>query len=166
MRHRSWEIFIRHWGDPSWDCEYCGEQIDQLGESVGVIHHRDNDHANDVLENLAAMHHACHTSHHKLGVPHSPEHIAKRAAARRGVLLPEPHRQALVAAWENRERTQTPEHIAARVASFIGRPLSADHREAIGKAQRGIPKSPEARAKMREAQRKRREREAMEKASD
>jgi hypothetical protein len=56
-------------GPGPWPCCFCGEPVvDAKGEAFNartfVVHHIDHDHANDAPDNLAATHNECHARHH------------------------------------------------------------------------------------------------------
>jgi hypothetical protein len=87
VQNRQWNhrhVFLRHNAEP-FICAFCDEEVIK---SELLVHHIDEDHGNDDPDNLVAMHHGCHTSHHKRGTTYddaakynmSVAHIGNRVA--------------------------------------------------------------------------------------
>lgn len=87
----------------------------------------------------------------------SPEHAAKLSAVRRGKKQSAETRAKRAAALRGTKQPHSPEHIAKIAAALRGRKASAGARANISAATIGKPKSPEARANMAIAQRRRAE---------
>jgi NUMOD3 motif len=67
-----WTVWLAEKGSGPWVCSWCKEPVISLGGGTsqdGVIHHIDEDHNNNDIANLQAMHHACHVSHHLTDKP-------------------------------------------------------------------------------------------------
>jgi 5-methylcytosine-specific restriction endonuclease McrA len=58
-KHR--EVFFAHNGPGPYPCHFCGKPVsfDEV-----LVHHHDDDHANNEPANLKASHHSCHSGHH------------------------------------------------------------------------------------------------------
>lgn len=85
------QIFLAYNPPPPWPCSFCEEPV---GLEDLTVHHLDHDHSNDVIENLAAAHFSCHSSHHsrtqvrRTGFTQSPEtrkKISERQLAARRI---------------------------------------------------------------------------------
>lgn len=80
VRYRYRERFFAEHGWGPYACFFCTEDV--MFEDV-VVHHVDNDRSNDAVENLAAAHRGCHSSHH-IGCANdvfTPVHRARLSAA-------------------------------------------------------------------------------------
>jgi group I intron endonuclease len=80
------------------------------------------------------------------GVPKSPEHRAKLAAAKRGLKASPEARANMSRAGKG--KTHSAEHVARQSASLIGRPKSLEHRAKLSAAKTGQKASAETRAKL------------------
>jgi len=111
-------IFVRHHGRTGpFRCAFCRRVVWLLdGTGRGVVHHRDHDHSNDAVENLAPAHRKCHGKHHHRNRQFTAEHRANISAALRAKGIRPPDRD-----WTGRGK---------------GVPKSAAHRAAIAEAQR------------------------------
>lgn len=96
---------------------------------------------------------------HTKGRKQSPEHIAKRSAARRGKALSAEHIANMTAARLGKKAS--PGTRAKMSATRVGRKRKPEHIAIISAANRGKKRSPEALANITAAQRKRRKHEAM-----
>lgn len=67
-RDRTLIVFGSVYGEPPWNCFFCGGIINALGE--GVIHHKNEDHTDDSSTNLVPSHRTCHSSYHVSGDKH------------------------------------------------------------------------------------------------
>ena len=64
MRKMYHALFFAANGIGPYPCCFCGHDVEM---NDVVVHHVDGDHANDVVENLAAAHTGCHTRYHNTG---------------------------------------------------------------------------------------------------
>lgn len=139
--------FIETHGAGPHACCFCGEDVVLLdgglraGRTQLIVHHVDGDRWNNALDNLAACHLSCHTTHHHTGRTHLPEHRQKIGNSLVGNTN----------ARGNRGRRLSPEHcakISERTKgnkANLGRKFSPEHRARISAALRAY------RAQQREA---------------
>lgn len=137
-RSRYREIFFATYGFGPYPCDGC--EGDVSFDEVQV-HHKDEDETNDAIENLIAMHPACHTRRHMSqywkGKSHSEEHRRKVSRAKTGVNPTDETRKKLSESARKRA------------------PASAETREKLSKASKGKVVSADTRARMSEAMVKR-----------
>ena len=72
IQNKQWNhvhVFLAN-NEPPYICGHCDNEVSR--EEL-LVHHHDGNHSNDDPENLCAMHHGCHTSHHKKGSTLSDE---------------------------------------------------------------------------------------------
>jgi len=66
------ELFFAHNGPGPYDCFHCHTEVDF---SSVTVHHVDDDHDNNAIENLVPMHNGCHRQYHatkRVGVKRGP----------------------------------------------------------------------------------------------
>lgn len=61
-------IFLANASPQPWPCHFCGEDVwlqmeNRNGARALLVHHLDDDHHNDVAENLVSCHRGCHTGY-------------------------------------------------------------------------------------------------------
>jgi hypothetical protein len=122
-----------------------------------VVHHKDEDHGNNDIDNLQLMLHAEHTKHHQQGKPKteahkaklseahigkghprgevSPETRAKLSAAAKGKVLSD-ETKAKMSAFQ-KGRVKTPEHLAKLSAALSGRTLPDETKAKMSDAMKG-----------------------------
>lgn len=95
----------------------------------------------------------------RLGTTMTDETKAKMRQARLGTTWSDARRAAHEEKWANREKAPAKKHLRPRKPREEwlpnGRPISAERKSALSTRMRGVPKSPEQRAKMAEAARRR-----------
>lgn len=131
------------------------------------IHHIDHDHNNNDPSNLMAMPVAEHVIHHKLGTTHSEETRAKMSAAHKGKPTTEEHLARLRKYNENRVRSEETKRKISE--NRKGKGLGPQSEETIRKKKEKRKLqvfSPETKAKMAEAQKRRWERYREAKATE
>jgi HNH endonuclease/NUMOD3 motif len=113
----------------------CGELVRSLDQYVGVVHHKDENPANNVPENLEIMHHSCHVRHHSTGVCRSLATRLKMRAAKLG----KRHTPETIERIRQKKlgHKQSPECVAKRVAKLKGHKTSLETRKKISDANRG-----------------------------
>jgi hypothetical protein len=129
---------------------------DEKGRSYH-IHHIDHNHSNNHPDNLLAVHPIEHHNHHKIGSTHTEETKQKMSRNRKGKKITSEKHLARLAEY-NATRVFTEETRAKISANCKGKhtgPLSEETRAKMYKAHLGKKISPEQRAKMSEAQRRR-----------
>lgn len=55
------EIFFAYNGPGPYSCFFCQESVTMLEV---IVHHIDEDHTNDAIDNLSPAHGGCHAGHH------------------------------------------------------------------------------------------------------
>lgn len=118
-------VFVETNGPGPWPCHGCDLPVDP---DELCVHHLDEDHGNDVPENLVAMHLPCHTRLHIAGKSKSEEHRRKLSDALRS----RPHSEK---ARESSHGKKLP-------------PFTDEHKRKIGDANRGRVHSAASRAAM------------------
>lgn len=100
-------------------CAKCGKELKELfGKAEGkgryAVHHKDENHNNNSIDNLELLCQSCHALHHLKGKPRSEEIKRKISAGSKGKTLSE-------------------EHINNMKKALTGRALSEDHKNNIRK---------------------------------
>lgn len=123
-------LYISTHGLPPWDCPRCDNPI--LEDDDYVIHHIDENHSNDEITNLIALHWGCHTSLHRTGnsLPDAQRKKISNTMKERGIApTMETRRLGGAAAATSELRLQ-------RVREALtGQPLSSEHRRTISETR-------------------------------
>ncbi len=61
-------VFLANTHAQPWPCHFCGEDVwlemgNRYGARALLVHHLDDNHYNDVAENLVPSHRGCHTGY-------------------------------------------------------------------------------------------------------
>ena len=137
------EVFFAFNGPGPYPCFGCGEELSFYEEFC--IHHIDEDHENNIPENLTVMHAGCHIRLHKTGFIISDETRVRMSVANRGRTNSIEHRAAISKASCN--RVWNDETRAKMSASQRGRVISAEHRNRISETLKAKI-TPEERARL------------------
>ena len=90
-------IFFEAYPHGPWPCHFCGRPVNRTGrfKDDGNLHHIDENHDHNTLENLAMSHAGCHRSYHSSRQVWTPERRRAHSERFMGHEVPEETRSKI-----------------------------------------------------------------------